>query len=185
MLRSILGAVKHARTVGLSNCSSAISNFTSPQASLTIINRSQFTGRSYTLNNCNFGTFSLPTILSSLKFLQPKPLQVDTVRSVIKFSKSGKRKTVKLVLQKFYRLHWGCWIRTKAGRHKKLFKKSANRRRRLQYHVFCNGQQSHLLDKMVTRYWRKPRFYVDDPYEPYHSREEYCHSRRKPYQPFA
>ncbi|OWR42659.1 50S ribosomal protein L35 [Danaus plexippus plexippus] len=33
---------------------------------------------------------------------------------------------------------------------------------------------------MVTRYWKKPRYYVDDPYAPYHTREEFPVTRRKP-----
>ncbi|KAF4527104.1 hypothetical protein B566_EDAN013738 [Ephemera danica] len=74
----------------------------------------------------------------------------------------------------------GIWIHTRTGRHKKMWMKSSKRKRRLRQHVFCNATQSHLLDKMVTKFWRKRRYYVDDPYEPYHSREEFPHSRKKP-----
>ncbi|CAG2068291.1 unnamed protein product, partial [Timema podura] len=74
----------------------------------------------------------------------------------------------------------GGWIRTRSGRHKKLWKKKENLRRRLRQHVFCNATQSWLLDKMVTKYWRQPRYYVDDPYEPYHTREEFLVTRKKP-----
>lgn len=69
------------------------------------------------------------------------------------------------------------------GRNKKLYKKSANRKRRLRQHVFCNATQSYLLDKMVTSYWRKPKYYVDDPYEPYHKREEFSITSKKPVVP--
>ncbi|KAL1138063.1 hypothetical protein AAG570_009758, partial [Ranatra chinensis] len=102
-------------------------------------------------------------------------------RGLTKFSlRKGKRKTVKAVLKRFYRLNWGIWIRTKCGRNKKLHTKSANRKRRLRQHVFTNATQSTLLDKMVTSYWRKPKYYIDDPYEPYHQREEFSITRRKP-----
>lgn len=109
-----------------------------------------------------------------------KTLVVPT-RTVTKFSlKRGKRKTVKAVVKRFFRLHWGGWIRTKIGRHKKLWKKSGPNKRRLRQHVFCNSTQTTLLDKMVTNFWKKPKYYVDDPYAPYHTREEYHITRKKP-----
>lgn len=103
------------------------------------------------------------------------------VRTLTKFSlKTGKRKTVGPVLKRFKRLEWGAWIRTKAGRQKKLWKKSATRKYRLKQHIFCNSTQSYMLDKMVTRFWRRPKHYVDDPYRPFHKREEYWMTRKKP-----
>lgn len=102
-------------------------------------------------------------------------------RPLIKYSlRKGKRKTVKPILKRFKRLDWGIWIRTKSGRHKKLWKKSSAQKRRLRQHVFVNATQSTLLDKMVTKYWRRPKYYVDDIYEPYHRREEFYITRRKP-----
>ncbi|XP_066156336.1 large ribosomal subunit protein bL35m [Euwallacea fornicatus] len=106
---------------------------------------------------------------------------INTLRTVTKFSmRTGKRKAVKAVIHRFYRLHWGGWIRRLAGCHKRLWKKSPNRRRRHRQHVFCNATQSRLLDKMVTNFWRKPKYYVNDPYEPYHTREEFWTTRIKP-----
>ena len=102
-------------------------------------------------------------------------------RSVTKFSlRSGKRKTLKAPLKRFYRLDWGGWIRTRSGRNKKLWKKSHNLKRRLRQHVLVNSTQSWMLDKMVTKYWRRPKYYVDDPYRPYHTREEYFATQKKP-----
>ncbi|XP_063238047.1 large ribosomal subunit protein bL35m [Bacillus rossius redtenbacheri] len=110
----------------------------------------------------------------------PSVLQSQS-RTVTKFSRQkGKRRSVRAVVQRFYRLHWGGWIRTRAGRHRFLWKKKDSLKRRHRQHVFCNATQSRLLDKMVTKFWRKPRFYVDDPYEPYHTREEYYVTRKKP-----
>lgn len=92
-------------------------------------------------------------------------------RTKISYSlKTGKSKTVKPVVRRFLRLDWGIWIRPRAGRAKKLWTKSQGRRYRLKQHVFCNKQQSKMLDDMVTDYWKKPRHYVDDPYGPYQRR---------------
>ncbi|XP_014280074.1 large ribosomal subunit protein bL35m [Halyomorpha halys] len=125
-----------------------------------------------------------PSINEFLKSPTTK-VEFNQNRALTKFSlRKGKRKSVRAVVKRFYRLNWGIWIRTRCGRHKKLYKKSANRKRRLRQHVFTNATQSWLLDKMVTRYWRKPRFYVDDPYEPYHKREEFIFSRRRPFVPY-
>lgn len=112
--------------------------------------------------------------------LPAEPINVP-VRTLIKFTMSkGKRRTVKTVVKRFYRLHWGIWIRTYAGRHNKLWTKSNSRRKRLREHVFCNSQQSTLLDKMTSKYWKRRHYYVDDPYEPYHNREEFWITRRQP-----
>ncbi|XP_057337464.1 39S ribosomal protein L35, mitochondrial [Microplitis mediator] len=103
------------------------------------------------------------------------------VRSYVRFNRTtGKRETVGEVLQRFYRLNWGIWIRTRAGRHRKIWTKRQSRITRLRQHIFTNSQQSWMLDKMVCPYWRKPKYYVDDPYEPYHKREEYWTTRTKP-----
>uniref|UniRef100_A0A182Q683 50S ribosomal protein L35 n=1 Tax=Anopheles farauti TaxID=69004 RepID=A0A182Q683_9DIPT len=110
-------------------------------------------------------------------------LQTQPNRTVIKFSlRKGKRKTVKAVVKRFKRLDWGGWIRTISGRTKKLWRKRANRKRRLRQHVLVNATQATLLDKMVTKYWKRPRHYINDPYAPYHSREEFVYTRRKPLQ---
>ncbi|XP_052902550.1 39S ribosomal protein L35, mitochondrial [Anopheles moucheti] len=108
-------------------------------------------------------------------------LQTQPSRTVIKFSlRKGKRKTVKAVIKRFKRLDWGGWIRTISGRHKKMWRKRGNRKRRLRQHVLVNGTQATLLDKMVTKYWKRPRYYINDPYTPYHTREEFVYTRRKP-----
>lgn len=118
-----------------------------------------------------------PELLSLL----PKQNDIGQVRTVIKFSMvKGKRKSVKAVLKRFKRLHSGIWIRTRTARFKRLWKKSQGSRYRKRQHVFCNATQSTLLDKMVTSYWRKPRHYINDPYEPYHTREHFMRTRKKP-----
>ncbi|XP_014220062.1 39S ribosomal protein L35, mitochondrial [Copidosoma floridanum] len=94
--------------------------------------------------------------------------------------KNGKRITNKDVVKRFYRLNWGIWIRTIAGRHKHLWRKSPSRRQRSKWHVFTNSTQSFMLDKMVTKFWKRPKYYVDDPYEPYHTRNEFSLTRKVP-----
>lgn len=95
----------------------------------------------------------------------------NSSRTVVRFSmRRGRPKTVKQVIYRFFRLHSGIWIRTFAGRKKRLWKRNVETRQRFRYHIFCNKTQSRMLDKMVTGYWKKPRHYVDDPYAPYHLR---------------
>lgn len=119
--------------------------------------------------------------------LQPFTPLVEQVRTKIRYSCArGKPKTVKSVPARFYRLHWGAWIRTRAGRSKRLWRKNPDRRYRLRQHVFCNKTQSKLLDRMVTRFWRRPKYYVDDPYEPYHKRQNfdmYYPQKSRPFYP--
>ncbi|KAL1491586.1 hypothetical protein ABEB36_012161 [Hypothenemus hampei] len=127
----------------------------------------------------SFSLIQTPTV-SLLKNSIANPA-TETIRTVTKYSiKKGKRKSVKAVRGRFYRLAWGGWIRRLAGCHKKMWKKRGPRRRRLRQHVLCNATQSRLLDSMVGSYWRRRKYYVDDPYEPYHVREEFQYTAMKP-----
>jgi large subunit ribosomal protein L35 len=120
-----------------------------------------------------------PSLLANPKLTQISNNIIS--RNLIKFSmRKGKRKSVRAVHLRFYRLAWGGWVRTICGRHKRLWRKSPPRKRRLRQHVLCNATQSTLLDKMAGPYWTRRRYYVDDPYEPYHTREEYPLSATKP-----
>ncbi len=108
-------------------------------------------------------------------------IQHQQTRNVTKFSlQKGKRKSVGPVLKRFKRLDWGGWIRTRCGRHKKLWRKSAPLKKRLKQHVLVNGTQSWLLDKMVTKFWRRPKYYINDPYAPYHKRESFVTTYKNP-----
>ncbi|XP_012499695.1 PREDICTED: 39S ribosomal protein L35, mitochondrial [Propithecus coquereli] len=110
------------------------------------------------------------TILNRVALLFPNVLKLP-VRTVTYVSTlKGKRKTVKAVIYRFLRLHSGLWVRRKAGYKKKLWKKTAARKRRLREFVFCNKTQSKLLDKMTTSFWKRRNWYVDDPYQKYHDR---------------
>lgn len=128
----------------------------------------------------------MPEAIKCLQLQQIAPLpstfarlECVPVRTVTKFSlRSGKRKTVKSAIKRFYRLHWGGWIRTRCGRHKKMHKKRPNRKHRLRQHVLVNSTQATLLDKMVTSFWKRPKHYIDDIYEPYHERTFYWASKK-------
>ena len=90
---------------------------------------------------------------------------------MVRYSRrKGQPKTVKAIVSRFYRLDWGIYIRTRAGRHKKKWKKPDWIIERGKYHVFCNKQQSRMFDKMVTKEWKRKRHYLDDPYERYNRR---------------
>lgn len=124
------------------------------------------------------------TPIVSNSFLQPslqtQTVQLQTSRNLTKFSlNKGKRKSVKAVIKRFRRLDWGCWIRTHTGRQKKLFKKSPALKRRLRQHIFTNSTQSWLLDKMVGKFWRRPKNWIDDPYAPYNKRDEFFATKSK------
>uniref|UniRef100_A0A8D0YH78 Large ribosomal subunit protein bL35m n=1 Tax=Sus scrofa TaxID=9823 RepID=A0A8D0YH78_PIG len=109
-------------------------------------------------------------VLNRVAPLLPHVLK-PPVRTVTYFSsRKGKRKTVKAVIYRFLRLHSGLWLRRKAGYKKKLWKKTAARKRRLREFVFCNKTQSKLLDKMTTSFWKRRNWYADDPYQKYQDR---------------
>ncbi|XP_029448625.1 39S ribosomal protein L35, mitochondrial [Rhinatrema bivittatum] len=110
------------------------------------------------------------SILNSVTPLLPSIFQ-QPLRTLTYFGfRKGKRKTVKAVVKRFLRLHCGLWLRKRAGYKKRLWKKSAARKKRLREEVFCNRTQSILLDKMTTSFWKRRNWFVNDPYQKYHDR---------------
>lgn len=129
------------------------------------------------------GVRPLSTLLvaSATKLLNPAPILVQPVRTRILFSyRGGKPRTVKAVVNRFFRLYNGLWIRTCAGRHKKRWLKPLRRVQRLKQHVFVNKTQCRLLDRMVNKYYKTPKYYVDDPYAPYHRKSNLPDYRYEP-----
>nr|XP_050049331.1 39S ribosomal protein L35, mitochondrial-like isoform X1 [Dermacentor andersoni] len=118
----------------------------------------------------------------TLQLLQPGAavqVAVQQTRNVTKFNyRNGQRRTCKAVIKRFMRLNCGLWIRPRSGRAKKLWKKPDHILQGLRLHVICNRTQSKLLDKMVGDYWKRPKYYVDDPYEPYHERNNFLHAKK-------
>ncbi|KAK3928182.1 39S ribosomal protein L35, mitochondrial [Frankliniella fusca] len=109
------------------------------------------------------------------------PIHHQQSRPVTKWTLgSQKRQTVRAVIARFRRLDWGAWIHRPAGCKRKRWKKKHHILMRNERHVFSNATRSKILDRMVSLYWRSPKYWVDDPYEPYNKREEYYFSRTKP-----
>ncbi|XP_074643794.1 large ribosomal subunit protein bL35m-like [Tubulanus polymorphus] len=100
--------------------------------------------------------------------------QLELSRSRVTCSiRNGKPKTVHAVVNRFYRLQSGNWIRPMTGRKKKLWKKFESTRVNLRNHVFTNAKQSHTHDKMVCHFWKKQRYFPDDIYERYQYRTNF------------
>ncbi|XP_060790203.1 39S ribosomal protein L35, mitochondrial [Neoarius graeffei] len=118
------------------------------------------------LHSCGLQQTLLQRVSPVIPSLMQQPCRNLTYFSV----KKGKRKTVRAVTQRFLRLHCGLWVRRKAGYKKKLWKKSAARKKRLREHVFCNKTQCKKLDKMTTSFWKRRNWYLNDPYQKYHDR---------------
>ncbi|CAL1297346.1 unnamed protein product [Larinioides sclopetarius] len=111
---------------------------------------------------------------SAKPILAVSSLNTNLTRNVTKYSlKTGKKTSVNAVLRRFFRLHNGLWIRRRAGCHKRLWKRNANEKYNLQQHVVCTKTQCLMLDRMITRYWQKPKYFLDDPFEPYHKRNNF------------
>jgi len=81
--------------------------------------------------------------------------------------KDGKRKSLSAVVMRFKRLDWGAWIRPKAGRAKKLWKKSSEQLVNSEKHVFCKPYHKRRFDRAVTSDIKEIRHIPDDPYKIY------------------
>ncbi|CAG0915014.1 unnamed protein product [Notodromas monacha] len=123
------------------------------------------------------GTFASKLLVPVSKIVNDVPVSRCITNCSIG---KGKQKTSSVVKSRFFRLNWGIWIRTKAGRDMHLWKKSEKARLELRQHVFVNATQTRLLDRMVSPYWRRPRYWVDDPYQPYQERNNFWSTRKKP-----
>jgi len=105
-----------------------------------------------------------PQVLSLAAFGQP-------VRTLVRFSyRKQKLKTTRSVIKRFYRLDWGGWIRGRMGRDKRLWTKGWKRRQKDRRHLIVRAWNAKLFDALTSRFWRTPKHYIDDPYEPYHKR---------------
>jgi len=129
-------------------------------------------------------TYSNPSFTGSLNvqsLLAPMQPTIQQVRTRIRYSRrGGKPRTVKAVIRRFFRLYNGLWIRPMAGRNKRKWKKTPAHNFRLKHHLVCNRAQCQLLDKMVNRHFRLPKYYVEDPYEVYHRKSNLPDYRYQP-----
>lgn len=62
------------------------------------------------------------------------------------------------------------WIRAQPGRHIRRYAKDTVFNDTSLDYMTCTKEECNMLDKLVTPFWLRRRHYVDDPYEPYHTR---------------
>ena len=80
-----------------------------------------------------------------------KPLcVVNNSRGITKFSKKGKRKTCKAVINRFRRTGSGRWKYWRPGKKRKMLCKSKKLRRKLRKAIFVTKSQQKMLDQMVN-----------------------------------
>ncbi|KAK0417791.1 hypothetical protein QR680_013212 [Steinernema hermaphroditum] len=82
----------------------------------------------------------------------------------------GRKRPAQDVLDRFKRLNNGMWIRARPGRTKLRYIKDENYLKTSLFYETCTKEECQMLDKMMTPFWLRPRYYVDDPYGPYHVR---------------
>jgi len=79
----------------------------------------------------------------------------------------GERKNLTAVVARFKRLDWGAWIRPRAGRNKKRWKKNTLQLNDMEKHVFCKPYHKRRFDRAVTGEIKEQRHIPDDPYKVY------------------
>ncbi|XP_023336217.1 uncharacterized protein LOC111707354 [Eurytemora carolleeae] len=83
------------------------------------------------------------------------------------YNEKGARTGLKAVELRFKRLDWGMWIRTRAGRNKKAWKKNQFQLRVREKHVFVAPYHKRRFDRAVLSDIKAIRHIPDDPYKPY------------------
>jgi len=81
--------------------------------------------------------------------------------------KDGERKNLDAVVARFKRLDWGAWIRPRAGRDKKRWKKAQTELVEMEKHVFCKPHHKRRFDRAVSMEIKDVRHIPDDPYKVY------------------
>ncbi|VDP59436.1 unnamed protein product [Schistosoma mattheei] len=73
-------------------------------------------------------------------------------------------------IDRFKRLRWGAYIHARAGRAKHLYRRSESELDRRSEHILTNRATTFLINNLLNRQWRTPKYYPNDIYEPYHQR---------------
>ncbi|KHN84192.1 putative 39S ribosomal protein L35, mitochondrial [Toxocara canis] len=84
--------------------------------------------------------------------------------------KEGRKRPCQDVLDRFKRLNNGMWIRAHPGRTKLRYTKDDVFQKTSMYYETCTKEQCWMLDRMMTPFWLRPKYYVNDPFEAYHVR---------------
>jgi len=79
----------------------------------------------------------------------------------------GERKNLAAVVARFKRLDWGAWIRPRAGKDKKRWRKSTQQLINCEKHVFCKAYHKRRFDRAVTMEIKEQRHIPNDPYKVY------------------
>ncbi|CDS43232.2 Ribosomal protein L35 mitochondrial [Echinococcus multilocularis] len=77
---------------------------------------------------------------------------------------------VQVVIDRFKRLRWGAYIHPRAGRRKHLYRKNPWIVAKKDEHILTSRAMSFALDNLLNKEWRRPKFFPEDIYEPYHRR---------------
>jgi len=83
------------------------------------------------------------------------------------YDSKGLRTPLKAVELRFKRLDWGMWIRPKAGRNKKAWKKHTRQLQNREKHFFCAPYHNSRFDRAVLSEIKEIRHIPDDPYKVY------------------
>lgn len=104
-----------------------------------------------------------------------QPIFAQQTRSLFYYydRNTSQRHTCPDSLKRFFRLRWGGWIRGKAGGKRKLWRKPWYMRWYLRQHIMLNEEESDMAEKLITPKYKRPRYYIDDIYDPYHKRNNF------------
>ncbi|RWS14861.1 39S ribosomal protein L35: mitochondrial-like protein [Dinothrombium tinctorium] len=95
-------------------------------------------------------------------------------RTVIYYGRQdGRRKNAVGAVTRFYRLNWGAWLYVLPGRRSDKWRKSWWRLYYERQHYILGREKSLQLEKMITPIFKKPKYFIDDPYEPYQKRHNF------------
>ena len=75
---------------------------------------------------------------------------VSQTRSIVRFSKKGKKKTVKAVAKRFMRTGSGALKYWRPGKNHKMMAKSCKASRQMRKHRYVNKTQLKILNKMIS-----------------------------------
>lgn len=110
---------------------------------------------------------------SAVKFRIPK-------RTVTLYDKrTGNRGFDLDAVKRFKRLDWGMYVRHRAGRFKKRWKKTESHKLKLEQTVFCKPYHIRRFDMMFNDELKRKRYFPDDPYEKYNQMPFWRHLAQK------
>lgn len=110
-------------------------------------------------------------MISSALNLNPVKFVFDQIRTRTTCSKTtGKEKSVKTAMHRYFRLGKRVWIKSQPGYHHHLYLKPAEKRFILQQPILLRNRESRMVERMAGRYYKKIKLenFVDPPFVFYH-----------------